>query len=96
MRWWTWAGYRANAVLTATLAGITDEQQRFQDEWIRLRSDLTPAMGKESTADAAERLCLPDVDERALRGLKFSEALPDAWRWPLSPPALPTSTTPQR
>ncbi|GGT53962.1 hypothetical protein GCM10010271_67380 [Streptomyces kurssanovii] len=23
-----------------------------------------------------DRLCLPDVDERALRGLKFSEALP--------------------
>lgn len=64
-------------MLTATLAGIADEQQRFQDEWIRLRSDLTPAMWKADTADAAERLCLPDVDERALRGLKFSEALPE-------------------
>ena len=29
------------------------------------------------TADAAERLCLPDVDQRALAGLKFNEALPD-------------------
>ena len=29
------------------------------------------------TADAADRLCLPDVDERALEGLKFNEALPE-------------------
>jgi ATP-dependent Lhr-like helicase len=33
-------------------------------------------MWKAATADAAERLCLPNVDERALAGLKFSEALP--------------------
>jgi ATP-dependent Lhr-like helicase len=29
-----------------------------------------------ATADAVDRLCLPEVDERALEGLKFSEALP--------------------
>ena len=34
-------------------------------------------MWKAATADAAERLCLPEVDERALAGLKFSEALPE-------------------
>ena len=34
-------------------------------------------MWKAATADAAERLCLPDVDERALAGLKFNEALPE-------------------
>ncbi|MGN9767351.1 hypothetical protein ACTMS2_19575 [Micromonospora sp. SD12] len=28
-------------------------------------------------ADAAERLCLPDVTEKALAGLKFSAALPE-------------------
>ena len=33
-------------------------------------------MWKAGSADAAERLCLPDVDERALAGLKFNEALP--------------------
>ncbi|WP_433461696.1 DEAD/DEAH box helicase [Spirillospora sp. CA-128828] len=76
VRWWTWAGFRANAVLTATLAGLTDQKQRFENEWVRLRPDLTPAMWKAGTADAAERLCLPDIDERALRGLKFNEALP--------------------
>jgi ATP-dependent Lhr-like helicase len=28
------------------------------------------------TADANDRLCLPEVDEKALEGLKFSAALP--------------------
>ncbi|MFI0479742.1 hypothetical protein [Actinomadura sp. 9N215] len=76
VRWWNWAGHRANAVLTATLSGLTDEKQRFEDEWVRLRPDLTRDMWKAGTADAADRLCLPDIDERALRGLKFNEALP--------------------
>jgi ATP-dependent Lhr-like helicase len=41
-----------------------------------MRSDLTVEMWKEATGDVADRLCLPDVDERAIAGLKFSEALP--------------------
>jgi ATP-dependent helicase Lhr and Lhr-like helicase len=77
VRWWTWAGYRANATLVATLSGLTDAAQRFDDESIRLRTDLTPAMWKSGTADAAQRLRLPEIDERALKGLKFSEALPE-------------------
>jgi ATP-dependent Lhr-like helicase len=74
--WWTWAGYRANATLAATLSDLVDPAQRFDDTRIRLRSDLTWPMWRAGTGDAAERLCLPDVDERALVGLKFSEALP--------------------
>ncbi|HET8643571.1 MAG TPA: DEAD/DEAH box helicase, partial [Pseudonocardiaceae bacterium] len=74
--WWTWAGYRANATLAATLSEITDPAQRFDDVRIRLRSDLTVSMWKACTGDATERLCLPEVDDRALAGLKFSEALP--------------------
>ena len=77
VRWWTWAGYRANATLTATLAGIADPLQRADDAAVRLRGDLTPAMWREATADATERLCLPDVDARAVAGLKFSAALPE-------------------
>jgi ATP-dependent Lhr-like helicase len=77
VRWWTWAGFRANATLAATLSGLTDEKQRFEDEWVRLRSDLTADMWRAGIADAGDRLCLPDVDERALRGLKFNEALPE-------------------
>ena len=66
----------ANATLAATLSHLTDSVQRFDDASLRLRGDLTREMWKAGTADAAERLCLPDVDERALAGLKFSEALP--------------------
>jgi ATP-dependent Lhr-like helicase len=76
-RWWTWAGLRANATLTATLSEVTDQGQRFDDFSVRLRHDLTPPMWRELTADAAERLCLPDVDPRALAGLKFNTALPE-------------------
>jgi ATP-dependent helicase Lhr and Lhr-like helicase len=77
VRWWTWAGYRANATLAATLPDLADTRQRFDDASIRMRSDLTLQMWKAATADAAERLCLPEVDERALIGLKFNEALPE-------------------
>lgn len=43
VRWWTWAGYRANATLAATLQSITDPLQRPADSWLRLRENLTPA-----------------------------------------------------
>ncbi|MFD1146350.1 DEAD/DEAH box helicase [Saccharothrix hoggarensis] len=76
VRWWTWAGYRANATLAATLSELTDAKQRVDDTSIRLRADVTVEMWRAALADAIERLCLPDVDERALQGLKFSEALP--------------------
>ena len=51
--------------------------QRFDDASLRMRADLTLEMWKAGTADAAERLCLPEVDQRALAGLKFNEALPE-------------------
>ncbi len=68
--------YRANATLAATLSDLTDGIQRFDNADIRMRADLTAELWKEATGDAVERLCLPEVDERALAGLKFSEALP--------------------
>lgn len=76
IRWWTWAGYRANATLVTTLSDLADQKQQCDDNSIRLRTDLTHDMWRASTTDAAQRLCLPDVDERALAGLKFGEALP--------------------
>jgi ATP-dependent Lhr-like helicase len=76
LRWWTWAGFRANATLTATLGEVVDPIQRFDDLQIRLRQDLTPQPWRDLVADAAQRLCLPEVSERALAGLKFSAALP--------------------
>lgn len=77
MRWWTWAGYRANATLASTLDGLTDPMQNHEDNYIRLRKDLRPAEWKAGTADAVERICLPHIDEKALAGLKFSVALPE-------------------
>ncbi|MDG4791859.1 DEAD/DEAH box helicase [Micromonospora sp. WMMD1102] len=76
VRWWTWAGFRANATLTSTLAGLTDPVQDQTDLYLRLRRDLTPAQWRSGIADSADRLCLPEVDEKALTGLKFNSALP--------------------
>ncbi len=77
LAWWTWAGLRANLTLVATLAGIADPVQRPGDAFVRLRGDVTPQEWAAATADAVERLCLPDVDDGALAGLKFAEMLPD-------------------
>lgn len=77
VRWWTWAGFRGNATLAATLSDLTDGLQRFTDTHLRMRADLTPEMWKAATTDATERLCLPEINRDALTGLKFSEALPE-------------------
>ncbi|MEE4595272.1 DEAD/DEAH box helicase [Streptomyces sp. DSM 41524] len=76
VRWWTWAGYRANATLAATLTSVADPLQRPTDAYVRLREDITPQDWKKAVAEGAEQLCLPAVDPRALTGLKFSAALP--------------------
>ncbi|MFC8671180.1 DEAD/DEAH box helicase [Streptomyces griseorubiginosus] len=75
VRWWTWAGYRANATLAATLSSVADPLQRPTDTYVRLREDITPQEWRKATAHAADHLCLPAVDPRALSGLKFSAAL---------------------
>lgn len=77
VRWWTWAGYRANATLAATLQPVTDPLQRPTDCWLRLREDLNPADWHAARENVGENLVLPDVDPRAVRGLKFSAALPE-------------------
>jgi ATP-dependent Lhr-like helicase len=76
LRWWTWAGFRANATLAATLSDLTDPVQRFEDEFVRLRTDLTREDWRSGTTGATHRLCLPEINEKALAGLKFSSALP--------------------
>ncbi|MDG9685957.1 DEAD/DEAH box helicase [Streptomyces sp. DH18] len=76
VRWWTWAGQRANATLAASLSAVTLPGRRVSDQWIRLRDEVTPEEWQRSFTDAADRLCLPEVDERAVKGLKFADALP--------------------
>jgi len=65
-----------DGALASTLSELVDAMQHYDDLSIRLRGDLTPPAWKAGIADAAERLCLPDVNEKALVGLKFSDALP--------------------
>ncbi|MEV4210038.1 DEAD/DEAH box helicase [Micromonospora sp. NPDC049662] len=77
LRWWTWAGFRANATLAATLTEVVDPVQRFDDCQVRLRTNLTREEWRKLLADAEQRLCLPEVNKKALDGLKFSEALPE-------------------
>ncbi|MFG2890787.1 DEAD/DEAH box helicase [Streptomyces sp. NPDC048248] len=76
VRWWTWAGYRANVTLAATLSDSADPLQRPTDTYIRLREDLTLDEWNRAKAAAIDQLCLPAVDTRAIHGLKFSAALP--------------------
>ncbi|MDN5789365.1 MAG: DEAD/DEAH box helicase [Micrococcales bacterium] len=87
VRWWTFAGARANVVLTAALGEVAPE---LLDEWtfgnlhVSLRSDATA--GAVGSALRMARGVLgddlisvrPAVTEQALRRLKFSEMLPPA------------------
>ncbi|MFJ3831691.1 DEAD/DEAH box helicase [Streptomyces sp. NPDC090046] len=76
VRWWTWAGHRANATLASTLSSVTIPGQRVTDQWIRLREDVTAQQWRSAMTESVGMLCLPEVSERAVRGLKFGEALP--------------------
>lgn len=76
LRWFTWAGFRANATLSSTLSDLVDGPQRVNSVSIRMRDDLTREMWSAATSDAPARLILPAVDRRALEGLKFADAVP--------------------
>ncbi|MFI6450030.1 DEAD/DEAH box helicase [Streptosporangium amethystogenes] len=76
VRWWTWAGYRANLTLRSTLASVTDPKQQVTDAWLRLRTDVSKESWTSALRDSAEGLCLPEPDPGALEGLKFNTALP--------------------
>jgi ATP-dependent Lhr-like helicase len=75
LRWWTWAGYRVNATLKATLGEVADTSQRVGDLYLRLRADLRASTWP-AVRSLRDQLVLPEVDDKALTGLKFSEALP--------------------
>ncbi|PRX99706.1 hypothetical protein [Allonocardiopsis opalescens] len=79
VRWWTWAGFRANATLTASLSAVADPVQRPTDLAVRLRPDLTAASwaAARQAVAADGPLVLPDVDPRAVHGLKFAAVLPE-------------------
>ena len=75
-RWWTWAGTAANRTLQASLHAVVDPRQRIDEKSVRLLPGVTVA--EFSAALAAVEWRAPEVDTNALRGLKFSAALPEA------------------
>ncbi|WP_326661337.1 DEAD/DEAH box helicase [Streptomyces sp. NBC_00385] len=77
VRWWTWAGHKANATLAATLGDIADPIQRPTDGYVRLREGLSRQEWTLAKSNAAQGLTLPFVDPGAVRGLKFGVALPE-------------------
>lgn len=73
-RWWTWAGTAANRTLQASLPDVVDPRQRIDEKSIRLLPDVSAE--RFAAALATVEWTDPPVDEAALRGLKFSAALP--------------------
>ncbi|SOC53732.1 ATP-dependent helicase Lhr and Lhr-like helicase [Ornithinimicrobium cerasi] len=86
MRWWTWAGARANAVLVGALDRVAPDllgDSIVYDNWqIGLRNDASAEWLSKALEVARTELgqdltgALPLVDERAIKQLKFSEMLP--------------------
>jgi len=75
--WWTWAGARANATLAAALPTIVDPAARYDNDALRLRADLVPGdLDQAVRSLGMDVLPEPAVDDRALRGLKFTDVLP--------------------
>lgn len=77
VRWWTWAGVKANRTIAAATP-IAVPRQRPNAEFIRLHSDLTVQEIQTALAElsALPEWPLPTIDPGALNGLKFSTALP--------------------
>ncbi len=61
----TWASSTPTPSSQHRWRPVTDEKQSFDDLSIKLRSDLIHEMCRPRTSDAIDRICLPDVDERA-------------------------------
>jgi ATP-dependent helicase Lhr and Lhr-like helicase len=75
LRWWTWAGYRANLTLHAAL-GRYARADGITDTGLRLSAEYSAAELSQAIKEA--RLAAPIPDPRAVKGLKFSDALPQA------------------
>lgn len=85
LRWWTWAGARANAVLVAALTAVAPEvldDGAYSNRYIKLRGDVTAGALTRAMWEVRRRFgpgldeVVPAVTDDAVRGLKFSELLP--------------------
>jgi ATP-dependent Lhr-like helicase len=84
-RWWTWAGGRANAILTAALETVdrtlVDDDYVYDNRQIGLHTSVTASELRRAVHAVRARLTnldgvRPFVTERALQQLKFAELLP--------------------
>ena len=86
LRWWTWAGARANAVLAAALLEIApellDESRAFNNWQVGLHRDVASG-ALHSALSEMNRIVevdpnrfSPQIDEQALKALKFAGLLP--------------------
>jgi ATP-dependent helicase Lhr and Lhr-like helicase len=84
-RWWTWAGGRGNAILTAALETVdrtlVDDDYVYDNRQIGLRTSVTAAELRRAVHAVQAQLAnldgvRPFVTERALQQLKFAELLP--------------------
>ena len=73
-RWWTWAGTAGNRSLQASLPKLVDPRQKIDEKSVRLLPGVTVAEFGDAVAAVEWRD--PLVDANAVRGLKFSAALP--------------------
>lgn len=88
LRWWTWAGARANSVLATALAAVditlVDQTDRFDNRYVRLRGDASARVVHAALRTAKANFgaglagIAPSVSEEALKQLKFAELLPPA------------------
>ena len=85
-RWWTWAGGRANAMLTAALETVdptlVDGDYVYDNRQVGLRSGVTPVELRRTVHQVQGLLAggldevRPFVTDRALEQLKFADLLP--------------------
>ncbi len=59
-----------------SLPSVVVPPRRAHDQRVPLRDDVSPESWRGAVTGVPPGLCLPEVDERAVRGLKFADALP--------------------
>jgi ATP-dependent Lhr-like helicase len=86
VRWWTWAGARANALLAVALSevdpGLVDEVDRYDNRYLKMRADASAGSVRAAVRAARDRFgddfagIQPAVSDEALKQLKFADLLP--------------------
>jgi ATP-dependent Lhr-like helicase len=78
VRWWTFAGWRANLLLARAAADLRREVAAIDDLTVALDPGATPQQLRRALSNAAETPIdlIPWVTTEAVDGLKFSECLP--------------------